>query len=262
MGITVRRAALLGLVLLAGCFAKLESAPGSDDGDDLPGDTSVDPPLLDADPGAEPDAAPALPDAPTCSERQVVLLFDGVQLTRGPSNAAARTASWVGEANGATVATIPAYRAGDPNRAAVIAQITDRVRAKLAQFPITVATTAPATGDYVLVALGGTAQQSGSAYGIARNVLDCGNAAPNDVSWIADATAVDQVDDVVMGAIGYGLGLGGTNDPGNCMCSWRNECQRQGDCSLATSITAVNDVCAQTPNPQNQVAAFDAGFCQ
>lgn len=263
MSLTVSRLALPALVLCAGCFAKLDAQPAGDgdsSDDASPGNGGSGD---DSAPDAARDAAAVAVDAPNCAERQVVLMFEGVTLTRGPSDALARTASWVGEATGTTTASIPPYRLGDPNRLTLITQITERVRAKLAQFPIIVVTELPATENYVLVALGGTAADSGSSYGIARNVLDCGNAAPNDVSWIADGTAIDKVDDYVVGAIAYGLGLGGTEDPGNCMCSWRNGCrQNAGECALSASITAVNDVCAQTPNPQDQVAAFDAGFCQ
>lgn len=257
-------AALLVVSSGAGCFAKLAD---SDQNNQTP-DARVDAaPGIDADesePDAEePDAAEILPDAPRCAARQVVLQFQGQTLNPGPSDARTLTATWAGEANGGTQVTLPPYLQNNPDRQTVINSIIDRVRTHLAQFPIIVSTTPPPTGEYVLVVLGGTNAQAGTPYTWARNVLDCGDAQPNDVMWIADNTPIDKVDDYIVGGIAYGLGLGGTNDPGNCMCSWRNNCQQAaGDCTLSTAINAVNDVCTQTGNPQNQTAAFEAAFCQ
>lgn len=255
-------------VLMPACSVKLDDPAGF-----IPQDAAIDAPDLDpsvdAADGDEPDAEMITIDAPRCSARQVVMVFDGITLTRGATNAATKTAQWIGEDGNGTTRTVPAYRNADGNREAVIAGVIAEVQARLAQFPIIVTrateSTLPTAGELVLVVVGGTAANVGSNYALARNLLDCGDAAPNDIAWIAEAAAIDEIDDLAVGAIAYGLGLGGTSDGTNCLCQWRTQCTPSaGNCTLSTAAEATNaqDVCGQMPNPQNQVAAFEAAFCQ
>lgn len=267
---TVGRAAWIALfaALIPACSVKLDDPAGfsqQDAGIDAPGlEASV-----DAEDGDEPDAQMITIDAPRCSARQVVMVFDGITLTRGATNAATKTAQWIGEDGNGTTRNVPAYRSNDGNRETVIAGLITEVQARLSQFPIIVTrateSTLPTTGEFIMVVVGGTAGNVGSNYALARNLLDCGDAAPNDIAWIAENAAVDEIDDLAIGAIAYGLGLGGTSDGDNCLCQWRTQCAPSaGNCTLSTAAQATNnqDVCGQTPNPQNQIAAFEAAFCQ
>ncbi len=266
----VGRAARVALfaALIPGCSVKLDDPAGFSQQD-----AAIDASSQDAATDAEDDGAPDAPmitiDAPRCSARQVVMVFDGITLTRGAANAATKTAPWVGEDGNGTIRNIPAYRNADGNRETVIAGVLAEVQARLAQFPIIVTrateSTLPTMGEFIMVVVGGSNASSGSSYTLARNVLDCGDTAPNDVAWIAENAPIDEVDDLAVGAIAYGLGLGGTSDGDNCLCQWRTQCTpNAGNCTLSTAAQATNgqDVCGQTPNPQNQLAAFEAAFCQ
>lgn len=211
------------------------------------------------------DAAVNMPDAPTCSNGRVVYLnFDGQALTQaGTSDATQNRASWMQIASG----TAPAYRTGASTRAADIAAITAGVRSILAQFPVTVVTTRPATGPYVMIVFGGTANQVGSRFGGAVNTLDCGDGAKSDVAWISDNVSPNQkVINFAVGAIGFGLGLTATSDPLDCMCGWDNQCTSNNNqaCRLSGPITrdpAANQRCAGLTS-QDEPATFRAAFCQ
>ena len=258
----MRRAWMVMIVLVVGCKAEISGAGLGGDSSD---GTAVDAPAtgIDATGSNTPtDATVVAPDGPRCSARSVVLKFDGVTLTKGPSDAKTLTASWIGVTDGATTATVPPFLATDGNRLALIAAVTDRIRTGLAQFPIQVLTAPPATGNYVLIAFGGQATALGTPYTYATNELDCGDVRPNDLAWVSDVVPFDKIDDYAIGAIGYGLGLTGTTDPGDCMCGWGTQCNQPTttQCTLATTATAEVQ-CAGQVNPQREVAAFETAFC-
>jgi hypothetical protein len=88
----------------------------------------------------------------------------------------------------------------------------------------------------------------------------------NDVGWVSDAPTLSYVPDLIVGTIGWGLGLQGTSDPADCMCAWANNCaSASGACTLSASIATTastgNTTCPNQ-NPQNEVAAFSTQFCQ
>jgi hypothetical protein len=134
----------------------------------------------------------------------------------------------------------------------------------LSQFPITIVTTRPAAGPYVMIVFGGTPQTVNVPFINAVNHLDCGDANKNDVGIVFDnatPATTQKAADYAIGAIGFGLGLTGTTDPANCMCSWLTQCtQSAGPCTLSSSIQS-DPRCNQT-NPVDQVAAFRTAFCQ
>ncbi len=245
-------------MLAAGCGAELA------DGGNIGGSTIDAPPgtqgSIDAPPGVAVDAAP---DAPACFNGRVVYLnFDGQALTQGPSDATLNRASWMQTASG----TAPPYRNGDANRTAQITSITNMVRQQLSDFPITVVTTRPAQGPYVMVVFGGTAAQVGSRFGGAVNTLDCGDLAKSDVAWIADTVTGQRAANFAIGAIGFGLGLTATTNPNDCMCGWDNQCTSNNNaaCTLTPGIArdpAANQRCAGLTT-QDEVQTFRQAFCQ
>ena len=208
--------------------------------------------------GAGSDAAhDADPDGSACSNGRVVYLNYGPQtLTFGASDATLNRAAWLGVASGSS----PAFACGNTTDAETV---TDAVRAALSSFPITVVTTRPAAGPYVMIVFGGVAADYGVPFLYGANTQDCGDLVKSDVGWISDQVpTVQKAADYAIGAIGYGLGLTATNDPNDCMCSWGNACaQGAGPCTLSTSITAQLD-CAGETNPQNEVAGFHKAFCE
>jgi hypothetical protein len=241
-----------------GCNAELGPKPGSTP-EDAPGGNGS-----DAD--APPDDAQVTIDGPACFNGRVVYLnFEGQTLTQaGTSDATQNRASWLQNATG----TAPAFRAALGTRAQDIQEITDGIRSQLAEFPITVVTTRPAAGPYVMIVFGGTAAQVGSMYSLSVNTLDCDDSEKSDVAWISDAGAFtnQRVINTAIGAIGFGLGLTATTDTGDCMCSWGNACQpAAGACTLSTNITRDPDstlLCAAAPATQDEKAAFTQAFCQ
>jgi hypothetical protein len=206
----------------------------------------------------------ALTDATaTCASRSLYLNFEGQTLTRAAvSDATRNEASWLLNATG----TAPAYQAGNGSRDANIKNIVDRVTSQRAQFPITVVTQRPTSGEYMMVVFGGTATQVGSRFGIV-NELDCGDLHPNDVAWIADGIPAQRTINGVIGAIGFGLGLTATLDPKDCMCGWDNNCQSNNNtaCNLGAPIArdpAARQLCPAAAADQDEVATIRAAFCR
>ena len=201
---------------------------------------------------------------PLCASRAVYLNFEGQTLTQGRSDATTNQAEWMQIATG----TAPPYLSGNANRATTIQGIVDGVRAQLAQFPITVVTTRPATGNYVMIVYGGLRAAVGSNYGSAVNRLDCDDSRPNDVAWISDNVAtVQHAVNLTLGAIGFGLGLTATNDPLDCMCGWANGCTSNNTvaCTLGAAIdrdTAAVQTCAGALKQQNEIATLHDAFCR
>jgi hypothetical protein len=208
-------------------------------------------------------AIDAPPPAPTCSQRTLFLNFDGQTLTQGTSDATTNHAAWLTNATGSA----PRYLTGDAGRDAKIQAIVDGVRGQLARFPVTVVTARPASGEYIMVVLGGQANQIGSQFGTAVNTLDCADAQHDDVAWIADAATPSQhVINLVLGAVGLGIGLTATTDANDCMCGWGNTCASNNavPCTLGTAVardTTINLRCPSAPATQDEVAALHTAFC-
>lgn len=243
------------LLLCAACEASIDGRPN-------PGGT------IDAAASGDDAMTSTQPDAPAqaqCTSRVVYLNFDGVTLTdAAASDATQNRASWMNKASG----TIPPFQQGNSNRAQIITDITNGVRQQLSQFPITVVTTRPATGPYVMIVYGGTAQDAGSNYGFAVNELDCDESEKSDVAWISNnyTTTLRHVNTTI-GAIGFGLGLTATTDVNDCMCSWANNCQKDQSqpCTLSTNIARdpnATQLCPNAGATQNEVAAFVKAFCE
>lgn len=235
----------------AGCHAALHGDFGFDAAVDPDASHAVDAAVADS-----PDGPP-----PLCTSGRIVFLnFDGVTLHKGtPSEAHTDTASWMGNAT----ATIAAY---DANMKAAVEPL---VIAGLAQFPgITVHDQRPpSTVPYVEVVFGGTAAQINTPYDFSIASPDCSDAVKDDVAIVLnDVTNAQQAANYAIGAIGYGLGLTGVRDTGNCMCNW-NVAQAvncsTAACSLSSSeaFNTADHPCAGAANPTDQVAAFSA-FCQ
>ncbi len=196
-----------------------------------------------------------------CSRRAVYLNFDGQLLIQGPSDAALDQAQWMNIPAGLA----PPFRLTDTGRDLAIQTIVDGVTRQLARFPITVTRTRPSTGNYVMIVYGGNASTVGSNFSAAVNQLDCGDARPNDVAWIADNVTGQRAINTTIGAIGFGLGLTATTDTRDCMCNWANGCQPDDTvpCTLGSPIArdpGAKQLCPTTTS-QDEVAAFRTAFC-
>ncbi len=223
------------------------------------GDAS--PPTIDAPIAPVVDGPQAMIDAPAAcpNHRQLFLEFDGVTLTKGSSDATTNHADWIGESDTQTTGIVPQYHLGSATRATDIQTIVNGVASYLANDPITIVTTRPATGPYVMVAFGGSMTDVGVPFSIAVNSLDCGDLVKNDVAWVSDSSPVDKAAGFAIGAVGYGLGLTATTSTSDCMCGWGNSCvQATSACTLSPSITAGSGCNTQT---QNEVEQFHTEFC-
>jgi hypothetical protein len=250
----MRRLALC--CVLVGCGANLADDPGQQ------------PTVIDAPQSRTPDASSIAIDAPTdapaCFNGRVVFLnFGGATLTQAATDSTQDRAAWIGVAT----ATLPAYKAGNANRMGLINNIVTGVQSALAQYPISVVTTRPMTGQYVMIVFGGANTDVGSNYTYATGDHDCGDAIKNDVGWVSDQTPNNIAVPVALGTIGWVLGLQGTTDPTDCMCGWANSCQWSGStCSLhagiATTASSAPASTCTTNGTQDELAAFSTAFCQ
>jgi hypothetical protein len=198
-----------------------------------------------------------------CANRAVYLNFSGQQLLAGPSDATTNHAGWMTIAQGAA----PPYLSNNPNRLAAINTIVTGVRTALSQFPVSVVTDRPTTGNYMMIVYGGQPGNVGSQFTSAVNQLDCGDARPNDVAWLSDAVSPPQlVINFTLGAIGFGLGMTATGDAQDCLCGWANGCQPNTSvqCRLGSPIardTGATQQCPGASPSQDEVAAIRAAFC-
>src|SRR6185295_10897037 len=136
----------------------------------------------------------------------------------------------------------------DTDRQTKIKTIVDGVRSQLSRFPITVVTTRPAAGRYVMIVYGGQRDAVGSLFGGAVNRLDCDDSRPSDVAWMGDNLGGQRAINATIGAIGFGLGMTATLDPKDCMCGWDNTCRADASapCTLGSPIArdgGANQIC-------------------
>ncbi|HEY0192720.1 MAG TPA: hypothetical protein VGC42_16485 [Kofleriaceae bacterium] len=251
------------LALLGACGAQIADGAASSgaigSGDDDGG------PVVDAPGGGSGSSAPdAPPMATACNQRTLYLNFEGQALQRAlVSDATKNQASWMQS----DTATAPKFLQGNATRATTIKTIVDGVRAQLSTFPVTVVTDRPASGDYVMIVLGGQRRDVSSAYGAAVNTLDCGDLVKDDLAWISDGALPEQhVINLVLGATGFGLGLTGTSDPADCMCGWANDCQSNDGvaCKLGSPIARDPDAtqkCSAAGATQDEKLAVHDAFC-
>ena len=257
----VKLVALLALV--AGCEASLG-------GDPIENGAGVD---AAGGGGSQIDAAVVSIDAPApacASGRKLYLNFDGVTLNQAAaSDSATNKAGWLTNASSA----VPPWRQASGTRATEITEVVDGVKARLSTTPIEVVTTRPASGPYVMIVLGGNNTGSGGVvgtqYAFATSKHDCGDTVKSDVGWVSNmnGSTTELVADLVIGAVGWGMGLDGTTDTNDCMCGWASSCTNAaGACTLAANITTAVTLGGETAcpnqNPQNAVAAFSTMFCQ
>lgn len=254
--IVMRQVLVVTLVCCAAaCGASVDGSNVNGDDDDTGVDAPPPPPI----------DAPDVDAAAACFNGRVVFLsFNGETLTKGTSDARLNRASWMTIAQG----TAPPYQQGAANRQQQIDDIVNGMRAQLAQFPITIVTDRPPSGEYMMIVYGGTPTQVGSRFGGAVQELDCGDATTrNDVAWVADGvTPAQRVINFSVGAIGFGLGLTATLVTTDCMCGWDNTCQSDNSaaCNLTEGITRdpnANQRCAGVAT-QDETSTFRQAFCQ
>lgn len=200
-------------------------------------------------------------DARVCSNGRIIFLnFEGVSLTlAAASDAVNNRINWFNNIN------IPKFRANDVNRATLITDITTRARANLAQFPVTIVTTRPAAGPYIMVTFGGPRSMFNTTFP-AVSGPNCGDAAKSGVGWIADDVTAQQGANLVVSVAGISIGLTGVTEsqPRDCLCGWGGATcvpdQTQA-CVLSTAVLR-DQRCPNEAASQNEVASFNKAFCE
>jgi hypothetical protein len=245
------RLVVTSLLLTAACQAQLGRMPNGDKPDAAKAaDAAVD---------AEPiDAAP---DANPCGNNRVVYLnFTGATIAKAnTADATQNDAAWVGlDGGGATTATMPAWTGNAASIDAIVNQLTTTFTA--IDPNIKFVTTAPTNGPYIMIGFGGGMGNAHVPYTGAVNTLDCGDTNKSDLGWVFQTGNNTTAANYAAGAIGYGMGMGGTGNSGDCMCSWNSNCAPNGNaCTFSSNINTQNG-CANAANPQNDVAVLQT-FC-
>jgi hypothetical protein len=204
--------------------------------------------------------ADAAPDAKICSNGRVIFLnFEGVALILADHDATKNHIDWSNNV------TIPKFHANDAGRDTLINDITRLARANLMQFPVTIVTTRPAAGPYVMVTFGGPRSLFRTSYPSVTN-FNCGDVTASPVGWIADDVTAQQGANLVVSVAAIGVGLTGIieNKPRDCLCGWGGmSCvpDLTQACELSTSVMR-QQACAGEPATQNEVQKMNKGFCE
>lgn len=207
---------------------------------------------------------------PSTGTHTLVLAFDGLQLTdAGMANAVYNQAGFVEN----DVATIPVWRASDPNRALAMQQVTCRIREALFPFDLRVTRQRPpGTDDYELIVFGGSAADLGQPVAVPALVdSDCANTNPRDVVWIAEYVAdpqrplsIGETAALATAYFGAGNGLVPSSDPANCMCAAgaNTGCTTVAACAFAAAapVRGSDDYCQTELAEQDQVGVLTARY--
>ena len=211
----------------------------------VPIDAAIDAPKIDA-----------APDANPCGNNRVVYInFGGATINKAnTSDATQNDASWPG----AATVTMSAWGGSTTDQTAVVTQLQNTFTAVNPN--IQIVTTAPTNGPYIMIGIGGNMNQAGVQFTGAVNTLNCSDTNKSSLGWVFDGLSNAQTANFAAGAIGYGMGMGGTGNSNDCMCSWNSQCNPGGGaCTFSASVNTQNG-CAGAANPQDDQAVLQA-FC-
>ena len=244
------------LLVVAGCKAELSGRPRSVDAGADSSSNRLDASNPDSTVDADPNAC--------VTGRQVYLNFGGQVLThQATSDATQNQVAWGGGGAG-TQYNIPAYRGGDANAATTVA---NAIINGLKPYPtVHVTLSRPAAGPYVMIVFGGQPATIGvqGTYDFAVAHQDCTDATKSDVGIILDdVNNLQQAANFALGAIGFGMGMVGTNISTNCMVDWNTGTFTQPSTAACTfgNVAGATGQCGLGGNTQDQVAVLQK-FCQ
>jgi len=207
--------------------------------------------------------------APTAGTHKLFLQFEGATLTRGASDAVMNRFS--GVAGSVSSATVPAWRATAPDRAAQIHDVVCDIRESMYPFDVEVVTTRPTFGDFDMIVFGGSFPDLGYApspgtFIFSLTTQDCNNANQRDVAWVtehpsgADMLTTIETANYAVAALGQDNGLGASKSATNCMCNLFagdfGSCNNTEVCKFSmTSEFKANggNVCSRPGAIENQV---------
>ncbi|MBA2542383.1 MAG: hypothetical protein H0V17_22265 [Deltaproteobacteria bacterium] len=215
--------------------------------------------------GSPSDAGSDAPADGAAATGEVVFLnFEGVDMTSGPDDATANTASVL--LAGPTY-TLSPYLSSNPDRDARIAGVTALVDEILVRFRISVVTTRPASGPYNMIVLTGMPGEAGypvNTFGAAPKL--CGDTSESPTVLIFGDTLLDPRDDVIASLSVAGLavsqGIPSSNEANDCACWDGPSCVFDGSCSfggLGTPI-APDEPCANGATVMSTLAQFTSVF--
>lgn len=181
--------------------------------------------------------APASPKAPGTHKLYVVT--EGITLARGQVADARQNQTTLFSAERVT---FPPFLPGVADRAARIAAIVEILQATLAPYSIDVVTTRPASGDYRMAVMGGSAALIGVPNALLSTApFDCTPNAENNISLLFDfgtTPTAEAYARTVLGDLGSMLGLGAVLDPRDCMCRNGPECEtKPARCTFGAQVS-------------------------
>jgi hypothetical protein len=138
--------------------------------------------------------------------------------------------------------SIPAYLAGDAQRAAKIQTIVDEIKAILAPYDIAIVTSRPASGAYDMLVAGGTSEQAGLSAGLPGvAVVDCTAALPRHVSLLFDLSTGHNAARQIIGSLGVSHRISASTSGTDCMCIADSGCSAlAAACTLGGANTPVS----------------------
>jgi hypothetical protein len=240
------------------------------------GNSPPDAPLT-IDAPATTDALPAFDCAtsPTSGEHKVFLAFEGATLSDAAvSSSSENTAAFL--ADGVT-ATIPAWRADDPDREAHLQTVVCTLRETLYPYDIEVVTARPASGDYEMVVIGGRGTDleinlsSGSVLNAMATTPCARGTNAREVSWVAEfpttgAYQLTPIETATMAAYTLGINslLSFSESKSNCMCHplFASPCDTSRTCEFSESsmIPSEAHLCDRPYIVENQVEKLRARY--
>lgn len=241
------------------------------------GDDGNNPPPDAAAPDAAPDAPPAFDceTSPATGTHKVFLQFEGATLS--PAEISDATQDLSALISGDDPATIPAWRADDPEREAHIQAVVCSLRETLFPYDVEVVTTRPASGEYEMIVIGGRGTDLG--YDMPEGAVLLANAAtpcergtnPREVSWVAEFPSLGELQQTPIetaNMAAYTLGINGllnfSTGTTNCMCHPFSipPCERDQTCAFSEGSQIPEDghVCDEGPATEDQVEKLETRY--
>jgi hypothetical protein len=154
---------------------------------------------------------------------KLYLVYEGVDLTKGDCDDSKTNCTSLITAS----QTVPPFAEQDSNRANVIAEITDIVRAQLAPYSIDVVTERPTANDYYMITMGGTPLDlfgMANVGAVAQGLCDASH--KNGVSVVAYTGPGSRpyYATSVLSNFGAMIGMAVTTKKDDCMCRAGTEC--------------------------------------
>jgi hypothetical protein len=210
--------------------------------------------LVGAGCGSDVTAAPR----PATGAHTLFLQFEGQALSPGVDDPAANRSSLLSGS-----VAIPAYLAGDPQRAAKLQALVAETASILAPYDILLVTSRPASGSYDMVVAGGLSAQAGLPSGLLGAApVDCSAGAVH-LSLLFDLAVGHDAARQIVDALGSGHAVPASTAVADCMCAGAGcPVGLTAPCTIGGAGTPVapGSACAGAATSMDEAALFRAAF--